>query len=286
MKKPWLIPLFVLLILITAGIFRWDEGPTQSFKGSLRIQYYKDRITSQTWLKLYGSIPEEDSGGYFDPFNTIEGNYWDVIWSNNDEPWQKVLHGVNVNPNKPSGFTGVMYPYFTNEQIKVKSKEIISGPKGTNKKRSLQKALQEAQHEKASYNEYHLQYLAVYKSLRSDRSLLKESGALAQLALKDNLQMNVPDYVVIPHIPQDIASNNDLWKKADRHVNSIENQISQIEYWSMREAKKELTQKSELTRNLATIIWVALLAISLIMTLLLFFRPMLFNSNKAENREL
>ena len=270
MKPSQIVACTLLIVLVLIGIFRWDDGPSQSFGNSVRVQHYKDRITNQSWLKLYGAIPKED--------NT---NNWDINWSSYDEPWKKILHGINVIPDNNSSFAGKMYPYFTDEQIVAKSKKLLSGPKGLNKKRSLEKALHEAQLKEISCKEYHLEYLETYNSLKSDRSLLKEAGGLSRYAWKHNIEMPTPDYIILQHMPQDLISKNNEWKKANNQVKSVEYQISHIHYWAKREAKMELTHKAERIRNLVTIIWAALIVIVFVETILPFFNAKLFNTKKS-----
>lgn len=53
MKRKWIIPLALCLLLLIAWFFRWERGPTQTDK-SLKIIHSKDRWTGQAWITVYG----------------------------------------------------------------------------------------------------------------------------------------------------------------------------------------------------------------------------------------
>ena len=98
MRKPWIIPLLILIFLITAGIFRWDNGPSQSFGGSLKIQYLTDRWTGQPWLKLYGSLPGRPL-------------------SSKSEQWVNIISVTTINPFSDQACTGGLYPGISTNKI-------------------------------------------------------------------------------------------------------------------------------------------------------------------------
>ncbi|AVX40774.1 hypothetical protein CTH_10010 (plasmid) [Carboxydocella thermautotrophica] len=52
MKKPWIIPALISLLLLLAWPFRWEKGPTQTTP-QYAIVYLKDRWTGQEWIKIY-----------------------------------------------------------------------------------------------------------------------------------------------------------------------------------------------------------------------------------------
>lgn len=60
MKRKWIIPLALCLLLLIAWFFRWERGPTQTDE-KLKILHLRDRWTGQAWVALYG----EDRYGFY-----------------------------------------------------------------------------------------------------------------------------------------------------------------------------------------------------------------------------
>ena len=53
MRKLWLFPTLLFILILLAGGFRWAEGPLQSF-GDYQVLHTKDRWTGQRWIILFG----------------------------------------------------------------------------------------------------------------------------------------------------------------------------------------------------------------------------------------
>ncbi|RPF47104.1 hypothetical protein EDD75_1377 [Thermodesulfitimonas autotrophica] len=55
MKRAWIIPAVMCLLLLAAWPFRWEKGPTQTVNnGALKIVHLRDHWTGQAWVALYG----------------------------------------------------------------------------------------------------------------------------------------------------------------------------------------------------------------------------------------
>jgi hypothetical protein len=60
MRRRWIIPFAIFIILILAFIFRWDYGPTTTYNsGAFKVQHKVDRWTGRPWVVLYGAIDNE-----------------------------------------------------------------------------------------------------------------------------------------------------------------------------------------------------------------------------------
>lgn len=66
MKRKWVIPLIICILLIAAYAFRWEQGPTLTEK-DLKIIPLRDRWTGQVWIKTYGIRNEIVLGGEMEP---------------------------------------------------------------------------------------------------------------------------------------------------------------------------------------------------------------------------
>lgn len=76
MKKHvfWAIPFILLLLLITAAVFRWDYAATKSGEGLYVAKWKADRWTGQKWVEKYRPTAMDEI-----PLNT----------SNKEHAWAK-----------------------------------------------------------------------------------------------------------------------------------------------------------------------------------------------------
>lgn len=275
MKKTYLIPLLVLLLLIVAGIFRWDVGVTQTFDKSLKIQNLKDRWTGQNWVEINGSIPERARKEW--SYNWVfyhERDYWVYGWGStskdNDSAWENILHGINIKPDDSTYYIGELYPYFSNTLVKSKAKEVQKSKVGTNKINELNLELANAEKDKQANSKGHEEYLALYESLKNNQELTKDQYnkgllyGMDKTAYKLGIPVANSSKVIRPLIPTNIVTEYDQWREAYRHIRKIEYQLDNVDYWNKSIALKQLTQEANNERNILTITWVALMLLSLI----------------------
>jgi hypothetical protein len=268
MKKLWIIPVILFLILLIILPLRWDKGPTQSFGGALKIQYITDRWTGQKWLKLYGAFPETKEHGWI-PAYTSKWDDWANNWGIKTEPWQDIIHGADIQPNSTISFAGEVYPHFSNTQIQSKSKKILASNKGINEKEQLQKILKEAESDKVAHSHGHTLYVIGVENISKRFIYPPLDGSWA---VNFNEISNEKGQAILTEISQNLKQENDAWQNANKLISNTKQEISNLSYWSTGESKKELTQEAESIKNLATIIWVILIAISFVMTIVLFFK--------------
>lgn len=57
MRKLWLFPLTFFILLLMAGVFRWEKGPCQE-QGVFQVIHTKDYWTGQNWILLYGGFED------------------------------------------------------------------------------------------------------------------------------------------------------------------------------------------------------------------------------------
>lgn len=72
-NRKWIIPLLILVLLITANFFRYEEGPTHQ-EGIKFVKYEYDRWTGQRWVEM--------SNGW----NYMRGLIYDPNGLGNDGP--------------------------------------------------------------------------------------------------------------------------------------------------------------------------------------------------------
>lgn len=48
----WILPAVLLMLLLVAFAFRWDEGSTKTFSHTI-VEFKHDRWTGQNWVKVY-----------------------------------------------------------------------------------------------------------------------------------------------------------------------------------------------------------------------------------------
>ena len=53
-NKRWIVPLIILIILLGAYGFRWEQGETIT-KNNTKTVFYKDRWLAQQWHKYYAA---------------------------------------------------------------------------------------------------------------------------------------------------------------------------------------------------------------------------------------
>ncbi|NLK72763.1 MAG: hypothetical protein GX285_07085 [Clostridiales bacterium] len=279
-KKIWVIPLVLLILLSLAGAFRWDKEPVQSFEKPLKIQAMKDRWTGQTWVELHGTLPNEEY--HFWSYTWLfakEPNYWN---NKKAQPWQKILHGININPNTNDYMSGQAFPYFTDGIIKSAANDLKKTYEGIEKRNELKKEILQLEKNKQSYSKGHTQYIVLYESLKNDPELIREvtesydidnePWGLKSLMVEAGLPIKPSPDVIRSHIPTNIVTDYYEWRKTDQQIKKLDYQISNIDYWYKAEALKQLTNKAESTRIIATITWIVLIALSFVMTLVLFFK--------------
>lgn len=68
MRKLWLFPLILFILLLCAGGWRWEKGPYQE-QGDFQVLHTRDRWTGQRWLVVYGGFKEilPPADGWPDP---------------------------------------------------------------------------------------------------------------------------------------------------------------------------------------------------------------------------
>ncbi|MEW6274944.1 MAG: hypothetical protein AB1556_07515 [Bacillota bacterium] len=66
MKRAWIIPAVICLLLLAAWPLRWEKGPVQS-DSKAKIIHMRDRWTGQAWVALYGIANGEVYSGEMRP---------------------------------------------------------------------------------------------------------------------------------------------------------------------------------------------------------------------------
>ncbi len=68
MKRPWIIPLVILALLVAAWTFRWDYGATKTLDSGV-VKWKTDRWSGQGWREAYslksGQIELPDDQSYY-----------------------------------------------------------------------------------------------------------------------------------------------------------------------------------------------------------------------------
>lgn len=279
-KKIWVIPLVLLILFSLAGAFRWDKEPVQSFEKSLKVQALKDKWTGQTWVELHGTLPNENY--HFWSYTWLYANERDY-WNNKKaQPWQKILHGININPNTNDYMSGQAFPYFTDGIIKSAANDLKKTHVGIEKRNELKKEILQLEKNKQSYSKGHTQYIVLYESLNNDPELIREvtesydidnePWGFKSLMVEAGLPIKPSPDVIRSHIPTTIVTDYYEWRKTDQQIKKLDYQISNIQLWYKAEALKQLTNKAVFTRIIVTITWIVLIVLSFIMALALFFK--------------
>ncbi|HEY8393145.1 MAG TPA: hypothetical protein VIL83_10525 [Capillibacterium sp.] len=72
MRKLWLFPMLLFILILLAGGFRWAEGPLQSMD-DYQVLHTKDRWTGQRWVILYGGSTRLAGGSAAGPYPLYSG---------------------------------------------------------------------------------------------------------------------------------------------------------------------------------------------------------------------
>lgn len=269
-----------MILLSAAGVFRWDKEPVQSFEKSLKVQALKDRWTGQTWVELNGTLPNEDY--HFWSYSWLfakEQNYWN---NKKAEPWQKILHGININPNTADYMSGQAFPYFIDSIVIHTANEINKSQIGIDKLNELKNEIEKLEKNKQSYSKGHTQYIVLYESMQNDPELMEKyttydttrplivikDGRLVKEAGRYFGVINMGE-AIHENIPAKIVNDYNEWRNTDQQIKKLNYQISNIQLWYKAEALKQLTNKAKSARTIATITWIALIVLSFVMTLVL-----------------
>jgi hypothetical protein len=82
MRRRWVIPLFILIVLVIAFGFRWKYGPTTIHNsGAIKVQHNVDRWTGRPWVVVNGA----------ENFNT---------YSNHEVPYMKTGAELSTDEGK------------------------------------------------------------------------------------------------------------------------------------------------------------------------------------------
>ncbi|NLW56419.1 MAG: hypothetical protein GX050_07385 [Firmicutes bacterium] len=57
MRKLWLFPLILFILLLLAGVWRWEKGPCQEHE-DFQVLHMKDQWTGQNWFVVYGGFED------------------------------------------------------------------------------------------------------------------------------------------------------------------------------------------------------------------------------------
>lgn len=79
MKKPWVIPLIILVLFLFAWFFRWDYTATKTFDDGV-AKWKKDCWTGQIWIEVYS--PQINSEFPMKPYTTSKPYYHRVVLTN------------------------------------------------------------------------------------------------------------------------------------------------------------------------------------------------------------
>jgi len=76
----WSIPIFILIILVSAHIMRWEDGPQKTINNYI-IQYEHDKWLNQDWIKIYSSDKINyrlisDPAGFGKEARTVVSGIW------------------------------------------------------------------------------------------------------------------------------------------------------------------------------------------------------------------
>ena len=252
-KKIPIIPVIILILLLAAWGFRWDYGPTQSFKNCLRIQYIHDNWTGQNWLKLYGTLP---AGNYKESVAEITRNDWNNNWNSNTESWVRLIRSIYLSTGV-NAFAGGKYPSFSVAEIHSKYSKIISSSAYTVKKESFEKKINVAQNKKIEHSQGHTQYLELEKIILS--RFIRPQYYPSQ-SFNDFFE-EIDEYnaaklsAIEAEMPEYLKQECIAWRNADKSINNINEQIRLLPARAYNEAKMKLTVKSKLVSNSIVIIW-------------------------------
>lgn len=141
MRRLWLFPLMILIILLLAAQFRWEKGPTQTEDGYC-VVHLLDRWTGQSWYSLYGGI--------------------------------EVKEGKEVTPY----YSGELIPHPDKESLAVAIDEYLQNKEDiAAKKQAIEEKLAEAKREIESNTEGHLKYLELQEEIRKSRTFFSETAS-------------------------------------------------------------------------------------------------------------
>lgn len=152
MRKLWIFPLIFLLLLLGAGVFRWEQGPIQT-QGDLQLVHTRDRWTGQSWITFFGGFEEEKANASF-PYPL---------------------------------YSGERVPHLSAEVSKEKIEEVVARPENQAKVKAIEEKIREEERIRETNRERHDLYLEMLeKNSDSKRNTNMDEGlSAAYLAWKE-----------------------------------------------------------------------------------------------------
>lgn len=152
MRKLWIFPTIFFLLLLGAGIYRWEQGPIQD-QGDLQLVHTKDRWTGQSWILLFGGFKEQKADASF-PYPL---------------------------------YSGERIPHLSVDLSKAKTEEILARPENQVKVRELEEKIRVEERIRETNRERHDLYLEMLEENgNSKRNLNMDEGlSSAYLAWKE-----------------------------------------------------------------------------------------------------
>jgi len=165
--------------------------------------------------------------------------------------------------------SGEEVPYIKDSSVKERAEVVLKGPVGLKKRNELEKRLSEAQAEKETHSKGHTEYVRRWEALEVEyRRKYPQPEGLEGLISWD-LEKN--DWIR-SRLPAELIQECNAWRRADRRISEIEGQIRKLPQWAKEQAKKQLTAEAYRNRNIATGVWVSLVALSFVTGVVLFVR--------------
>lgn len=184
---------------------------------------------------------------------------------------QKWIKSIGVS-NKGKLYDGDMIPYLSEEEIKARGKEILSGEMGIERKKYLQAKMDEAIANKEKVSTGHTQYVRLYEKYEEEyktkyfepllppKENVYERASKQLELLADGYDLAKADYIS-SKIPEKLKEDCEAWRKYDDLERKYWNQIRNIDSWANKEAEKILKAEAYSTKKIATYVWLSLLGI-------------------------
>ncbi|NLO89492.1 MAG: hypothetical protein GX088_04090 [Clostridia bacterium] len=242
MKRVWLLPVVLGLLLLVAWHFRWEKGPIQTDE-NLKNVHLRDRWTGQNWIVLYGWLDgKEYSGEAYPHLNE------DVI-----------AREASLILKSPEG------------KKKKQDLEAKLAEAEEEKKKHSEGHTQYLRIEKQLRAELEPLYYDTAKETAEDDPFLRALQEIEEWGNKPAKEFEITQ-IVRSKMPSELVKECDAWRDANQRVKKLNEQINKLPEWAQEKAKEQFTQEAYAKRSIVTGIWVSLVGISLLTSVCLAVR--------------
>jgi hypothetical protein len=250
MKRAWIIPAVICLLLLVAWPLRWEKGPTQSVSGQkIKIIHLQDRWTGQAWIDLYGFVDEKLVSGEMRPVHSqadIAKRKKQILARSKEAQKRQELEKKLTEYKEIKKLNSTAYAKY-NELVEKNYQEI-------------DKELKEESDEEKE------------KIERLGLSRLERQVQRLGPATLDVLDLEERYFECEDGIPQEIINGRVAYFNADQEEKKISGEINNQQKQAETTAMSELVSLAWRKRNIATGLWVGFLVLSAAIAGILFIR--------------